>query len=261
MESPSVFKRGWEMLWEQPGAYFLVAILPHVVAIGLPILIGRLVVRVAAVHPPAGANWDPLTLWTSMNWGTRLLIILAMVAMATVPIYVVARGVSRLALEQQRNVSISLGAVLVDMLRFVPTAVFYFLALGLATFLGYSILVVPGLLIASACALIIPAGIDARLGPLAAVRRGISLGGRVFWRVLGVYASYLAFAIAGRVVLSIFTAGGEAQGFGFFVLLGLWVMTLLLAAAPVNVMVTLLYCQALEMDAPPLAAAAGPGNT
>jgi hypothetical protein len=42
---PSVFKRGWEMLWEQPGAYFVVAILPPVAAIGLPILVGRLVVR------------------------------------------------------------------------------------------------------------------------------------------------------------------------------------------------------------------------
>ena len=262
MESPPpVFKRGWEMLWEQPGAYFLVAILPHVAAIGLPILVGRLVVRLVHTHPPAGASWDPLTLWTSMGWGMRLLIILAIVAMATVPIYVVARGVCRLSLEQQRNVDISLGAVLVDMLRFVPTAVFYFLTLGIATFLGYSFLVVPGLLIASACALIIPAGIDGQLGPFAAIRRGISLGGRVFGRVLGVYASYLAFGFAGRVVLSIFTAGDEAPRFGFFVLLGLWFMTLLLAAAPVNIMVTLLYCQAREMDAPPLAAAAGAGNT
>jgi hypothetical protein len=260
MESPpSVFKRGWEMLWEQPGAYFLVAILPHVAAIGLPILVGRLVVRVVHTHPPAAASWDPLTLWTSMGWGMRLLIILAMVAMATVPMYVVARGVCRLSLEQQRNVDIPLGAVLVDMLRFVPTAVFYFLALGIATFLGYSFLVVPGLLIASACALIIPAGIDGRLGPFAAIRRGISLVGRVFGRVLGVYASFLAFAIAGRVVLSIFTAGEEAPGFGFFVLLGLWFMTLLLAAAPVNIMVTLLYGQAREMEAPPLAAEAGAG--
>ena len=175
--------------------------------------------------------------------------------------YLVARGVSRLVLEQQRDVDMSLGAVLVDMLRFVPTAVLYFLVLGIATFLGSLFLIVPGLVIASACALIIPAGIDSQLAPLAAVRRGISLGGRVFWRVLGVYASYLAFAIAGRVVLSIFTAGGEAQGFGFFVLLGLWLVTLLLAAAPVNIMVTLLYCQAREIDAPPLTAEAGSGNT
>jgi len=256
MESPpSAFTRGWEMLWEQPGAYFVVAILPPLVALGLVVLIGRLLVL---AHEP---TVDPLALWASMHWGTHLLIWLAGIASITVPMYLVARGVSRLALEQQRDVDISLGAVLVDMLRFVPTAMLYFLVLGIATFLGSLFLVVPGLVIASACALIIPAGIDGRLGPLAAVRRGISLGGRVFWRVLGVYASYLAFAIAGRVVLSIFTAGGEAQGFGFFVLLGLWFMTLLLAAAPVNIMVTLLYCQASEMDAPPLAAAAGAGNT
>ena len=251
---PSVFKRGWEMLWEQPGAYFLVAILPHIGVLGLVILIGRLLVR---AHPPAV---DPLTLWTSMSWGMRLLIILAIVAMATVPMYVVARGVCRLAMEQQRDVSISLGAVLVDMLRFLPTAVLYFLALGIATFLGGALLVVPGLLIASACALIIPAGIDGQLGPFAAIRRGISLVRRVFGRVLGVYASYLAFVIAGRMVLTIFVAGDGGSGFGFFVLLGLWFVALLLAMAPVNIMFTLLYCEAREMDAAPLTAQAGAGN-
>jgi hypothetical protein len=259
MESPpSVFKRGWEMLWEQPGAYFVVAILPHIATLGLVILIGRLVVRVVRAHAPVV---DPLTLWASMDWGMRLLIILAMVAMATVPMYVVARGVSRLALEQQRDVSISLGTVFVDMLRFFPTAVLYFLVLGIATSLGFVFLVVPGLLIASACALIIPAGIDGQLGPLAAIRRGISLVRRVFARALGVYASYFAFLIAGRVVLSIFTAADEAPGFGFFVLLGLWFMTLLVAVAPLNIMLTLLYCQARELEAAPLTAEAGAGNT
>jgi hypothetical protein len=207
--SPSVFKRGWEMLWEQPGAYFVVAILPHMGLWALVTLIGRLIVRAVRAHGPVV---DPLTLWASMGWGMRLLIILAIVGLGTVPMYMVARGVSRLALEQQRDVSISLGAVLVDMLRFFPAAVLYFLVLGIATSLGFAFLVVPGLLMASACALIIPAGIDGQLGPLAAMRRGISLVGRVFARALGVYASYFAFLIAGRVVLSIFTAADERRG-------------------------------------------------
>src|SRR5437016_6023212 len=69
---PSVFKRSWAMLWARPAAYAVVAILPYVVALGLPILIGRFVVH---DHPPAVEPWDPITLWKSMNWGTRLLII------------------------------------------------------------------------------------------------------------------------------------------------------------------------------------------
>jgi hypothetical protein len=256
---PSVFKRGWVILRARPAAYPVVAILPHAVALGLPILIGRFVVH---VHPPAVEHWDPLTLWTSMGWGTKLLTILAMIASATVPAYVAARGICRLALAQQRNLSISLGTVLADMLRFLPVALLYFLILGIVTFLGSFFLVVPGLFIAAGCALIIPAGIDGQLGPLAAIRRGISLVGRVFGRVLGVYASYLAFIIVGRVVLTIFivmTGDEGAAASGFVVLLGLWFLAALLATAPLNILCALLYCEAREMDVAPLATAA-PGS-
>ena len=38
--SPSVFKRGWEMLWARPAAYALAGILPYVVILGLTIVIG-----------------------------------------------------------------------------------------------------------------------------------------------------------------------------------------------------------------------------
>jgi hypothetical protein len=259
MASPhSVFKRAWEMLWEQPALYAMAVILPYVVALGLPILIGRFVVH---FHPPAVEHSDPLTLWASMTWGTRLLIILAMIASATVPMYVAARGVCRLALEQQKEVSMSLGAVLWDMLRFLPTALLYFLVLGVATFLGSSCLVVPGLAMASACALIIPAGIDGQLGPLAAIRRGISLGGRVFGRVIGVYVCYLALVIVGRVVVSIFAAGDERLSPGIVILLGLWFVAILLANAPMNIMFTLLFCEARDMDAAPPKAEASAANS
>jgi hypothetical protein len=255
---PSVFKRGFALLWARPAAYAVVALLPFVVALGLPILIGRIWFH---AHPPAVRGWDPLTLWRSMGWGEKLLIILAMIASAMVPTYVAARGACRLALEQQRNANMSLGTVLWDMLLFLPAALLYFLALGIVTFLGSMACAVPGLLIAAGCALIIPAGIDGRLGPLAAIGRGLSLVGRVYGRVLGVYAAYLGFAIVGRVVLTIFILiTGDQGSFGaFFVLLGLWFLATLLAMAPVNIMCALLYCEAREMTAaaPPAAEAGG----
>jgi hypothetical protein len=199
-----------------------------------------------------------------MGWDTRLLIILAMIASAMVPTYLAARGVCRLALEQQREVAVTLGTALADMLRFLPTALLYVLVLGLVTFLGSMMMAVPGLLIAAACALIIPAGIDGQLGPFAAMRRGFSLVGRVFGRVLGVYASYLAVVIVGRVVLTIalVMAGNDqtASAILFFVLTALWVLFWLLAIAPLNIMCTLLYSEAREMDAAPLAAAQAGGG-
>src|SRR5690242_9732005 len=94
---PSVFKRSWTMLWATPAAYAVVALLPYVATLGLTILIGRVVVH---IHPPAIEHWDPLTLWKSMSWVTQLLITLAMIASATVPTYLAARGIGRLALAQ-----------------------------------------------------------------------------------------------------------------------------------------------------------------
>jgi hypothetical protein len=253
--SPSVFKRGWTMLWERPAAYAVVAILPYVLALGLPFLIGRLVVH---FHPVAMGDRDPLTLWSSIGWETKLLFILGVISSATVPTYVAARGTCRLALEQQKNLSISLGAVLADMLRFLPVALLYFLVLGIVTCLGGLILVVPGLFITAGWALIIPAGVDGQLAPLAAIRRGISLVGRVLGRVFVVYVSYFAFVIVLRVILTIFIAmtGDGAVSSGLFVLLGLWFLPVLLAMAPVNIVCTLLYCEARAMDVAPLAAVA-----
>src|SRR5262249_40549060 len=135
--------------------------------------------------------------------GERLIIILAFVASATVPAYLAARGACRMALAQQRNISPSLGSVLADMLRFLPVAILYFLVLGIPSFVASGFFIVPGLLVTAAWALIIPAGIDSQLGPLAAIRRGVSLVGRVFGRVLAVYAGYAAFVIGLRVVLPI----------------------------------------------------------
>ena len=100
-----------------------------------------------------------------------------------------------------------------------------------------------------------------QLGPVAAIRRGISLVERVFGRVLGVYASYLALVIVGRMVLPIFIGmtGDEDSATGF-VLMGLCFLAILLAMAPVNIMCALLYCEARELDLAPMAIAAPSGR-
>ena len=217
-----------------------------------------LIVRVVLhVQAPATEQLDPITLWRSMGWGSKFLIILAEIASTTVPTYVAARGICRLALEQQKNVSVSLGTVLSDMLSFMPVALLYFMVLGIVTFLG-NILFVPGLLATTSFALIIPAGIDGQLGPLAAIRRGVSLVRPVFGRVLGAYACYLALIIGGLVVATIFLSvmsGDEGSSSGFPVPLGLWLLVALFAIAPLNIMFTLLYCEAREMNTSRMTAA------
>ena len=78
---PSVFKRSFTMLSARPAAYAVVAILPYVVAIGLLVLIGRMIHLKPAVHE----SWDPVSLWKSMGWGERLLIVLAFIATHRAP--------------------------------------------------------------------------------------------------------------------------------------------------------------------------------
>ncbi|MBZ5530170.1 MAG: hypothetical protein LAO20_01945 [Acidobacteriia bacterium] len=247
------------MLSARPAAYAVVAILPYVVAIGLLVLIGRMIHLKPAVHE----SWDPVSLWKSMGWGERLLIVLAFIASATVPSYLAARGVCRMALEQQKDVRIPLGKVLLDMLRFIPTAVLYFAMIGIPSYLGGWCFVVPGLLITTACALIVPAGIDGQLGPLAAIRRGFSLIKRVFGRVLAVYVCFLIFVILGQVVASNVAGVVAAQSdspAAMFSALGVWFLITQVAMALVNIMVTLFYCEARDMGAPPLVPAV-PGVT
>ncbi|HEY6972137.1 MAG TPA: hypothetical protein VJA94_23195 [Candidatus Angelobacter sp.] len=240
---PSIFKRAWAMLCARPGAYATVTLLPFVVVIGLSILIGRLIVH----NMPAHESWDSVSLWRSMSWGERLLIMLAFSASALVPSYLAARGASRIALAQQREDDPSLGNVLADMLLFLPVAIFYFLVLGIPAFLASAFFVVPGLLVTAAFALIIPAGIDGKLGPLAAIRRGVSLVGRVYVSVLAIYVCYVIFVIGVRIVLPIVIGSDDTPISSPADLLPLFVvfMTILLSPmALVNIAITLLYCDA-----------------
>ena len=98
-----------------------------------------------------------------------------------------------------------------------------------------------------AWALIIPAGIDGQLGPLAAIRRGVSLVGRVFGRVLAVYAGYAAFVIGLRVVLPIVIGNEDVpidSPATLLTLFGVLMLIVLLPMAWVNIAITLLYCEA-----------------
>ncbi|HEX7286640.1 MAG TPA: hypothetical protein VF532_10695 [Candidatus Angelobacter sp.] len=256
---PSPFNRGLILFRERPVAYTVVAVLPYVVSLALVMLIGRLIVRLT-VDPGIHQQRDPLTVWQTMGVGDKLLVVLAFIASATVPLYSAARGVCRMALEQQKTVHVPLGVALNDMLRFAPAAVLYFLVLGIPTFVGSQLLVVPGLMFSAACALTFPAGIDGALGPFAALRRGWSLVGRVYGRLLGAYCSYIAFVLLGwLIVAAVLLPGSSADSPPlpvFFACMGLWMLLNFVAMAVLQIIVTLLYCEARDASAPTFAAAA-----
>lgn len=239
-----ILKRAWTMLQARPFAYITVTLLPYIVVLGLSILIGRLIVSSQPVH---NESWEPISLWRSMSWGERLLIILAFYGSAAVPAYLATRGICRMALAQQKNSNPSLGNLLTDMLGFLPVAILYFLILGIPTFVASGFLVIPGLLVAAAFGLIIPAGIDRKLGPLAAIRCGLSLVGRVYSRVLGVYGVYFVFLIALRMVLPLVIGKEDApisSPSALLAPLGILLLFTLTPTALVNIAITLLYSEA-----------------
>lgn len=243
-----IFQRALAVLSDRPAAYVLATIFPYVLIVGSSILIGRLIVH---FNPPAvREGWDPITLWRSMPWGERLLIMLAMSASAVVPSYMVARGVCHMVLDHERGDDPSLLRTLADMLRFLPVAILYFVLLGTPAFVGGLFFVIPGLIITSACAFIIPTGTEARLGPLAAVRRGLLLIKPFFGRVLATYGCYLGFGFILQVTLPMLLGNVDAS-LGptvVVVLLAFLVLLFFPAIALLNIMITLFYCEARDLQ-------------
>src|SRR5262249_25736717 len=100
------------------------------------------------------------------------------------PILLAARGVSRITTDQLSCKPISLNQVLVDMIRFVPTALIYSLIIGFPTMVASSILFVPGIVIAFLFVLLVPTSVNEPAGIFAALQRGIALAIKVFGKVL-----------------------------------------------------------------------------
>jgi hypothetical protein len=241
----TIFQRALAVLSTRPAAYALVTIFPYVLILGSSVLIGRLIVH---FNPPP-KDWDPTTLWRSMASGERLLVALAIVASAVVPSYMVTRGVCRMILDHERGDAPSLLRTLVDMLRFLPVAIFYFVLWGIPAFVGSLFFVIPGLAIMSKCAFIIPASTDARLGPLAAIRQGLLLIKPLFGRVLAMYGCYAAFGFILQVTVAMLLDDGDASlGLtGVVACLAFLVLLFVPAIACLNIMITLFYCEARDL--------------
>jgi hypothetical protein len=136
------------------------------------------------------------------------------------------------------------------MLWFIPAAIFYCMVIGIPSYIGGCLLVLPGFLIASGCAFTIPAGIDCQIGPVAALGRGGPLSTtslaacwpvRVLCRLRILQPVRCCHRSRRRrtsdspvLMLSVF---------------GVWFLILLLALALVDIMVTLVYLDARDMSA------------
>jgi hypothetical protein len=195
---------------------------------------------------------DSVTAWHSMTFANQLTFIFGLLFGLWAPVLVAARGACRITMAQITGQPLSLGTVLADMFRFVPSALVYSLLIGLPIALGTAMIFFPGILAASFFALVIPTSVGEAAGIFTTLRRGVSLGERVFGRLFlftMASAAIMFMVVALRVYgLDQFLPGSGlpmfATRFGVTYVPALFVLLL------ANISFTLLYLEARGEEAP-----------
>jgi hypothetical protein len=199
-----------------------------------------------------GEHVDPVTLWRSMSFPHQLIFIFGLLFGLAAPVLMAARAVCRITSDQIAGHDSSLAQVVGDMARFIPSALVYSLVIGFPTMLGSAMLFLPGMVIASLFALVVPASVYETGGIFAILRRGLSLCGKVFGKVLLIsLASFAALVIV--LVLRInlldkFLDGPPAIQFGLR--LSLTYVPALLVLVLANICFTLIYREASGQETP-----------
>jgi hypothetical protein len=232
----------------QARAYCLSALIAGALGIAAMTVVSMLMVRGAAE-----VGWDPVAIWKSMTYSHQLLAVFGMLFALWTPILLAARGVCRITTSQLAGQPISLRDVLVDMARFIPAALIYALIIGVPALIGSSILFIPGIVIASLFVLVIPTSTNESLGIFATLRRGLSLGGRVFGKELLLTLASGA-AVGLLLVLRIvfvdrFIPGTYSSLFA--IRFALTYIPALLVLILANISFTLLYQEAHALEASP----------
>jgi len=132
----------------------------------------------------AEVAWDPKAIWMSMSFSQQMLSILGVLLAFWAPILLAARAVCLITAGQLTGEPISPDKVFSDMARFIPVSLIYSLVIGGATMIGFSILIIPGIFIASLFALVVPTSVYEYSGIVTTLRRGVSLSNRVWNKTL-----------------------------------------------------------------------------
>jgi hypothetical protein len=250
-QQPNLLRRCVEIFRGKPGFYAAVAALPY--ATLHPALLWAtwfLVIR------PAGPDLDLRTVWVGMNSNDKLEFLALFILWITVPFAVAGRGVCRVASEQIASREISLRDTIKEMASFIPSAFLLGAIAGTAAFIGTCFLVVPGFVATAAFSLVVPAGAIERIGPLAALRRGLSRVGRVFGRLLLMFFGYGFLILATSILQGMLLSAAPHTAIVRVAIVGLCAALPLVPLALLNIALTMLFLEA-RTPAPSVAMAAG----
>jgi hypothetical protein len=231
----------------QVRVYCLSALIVGVLGIVALTAMSLSVVRAAGEGTPNLAE-----LWESMTFSRHLAFIFSLIYSVWLPILLAARGVCRITANQMAGEQVSLSKVFADMARFIPAALIYSLIIGVTSMIGFSILIIPGIFVASLFVLVVPTGIYERSGIFATLRRGVSLSYRVWNKAL------LLTFVSGLVVVLLVLLRNElldrilpGQSPSLFVVrFALVYIPALLVLILANISFTLLYHEAPTAIAP-----------
>jgi hypothetical protein len=238
-QQPSLIRRCVEIFRHQPGFYAAIAALPY-----------------ATLHPALfWANWflivrpaepapDLRAILGAMNSNDKLEFLALFVLWITVPFAVAGRGLCRIASEQIAGREISLRDVIAEMATFIPSAFLLGAIAGSAAFIGACFLVVPGFMAAAAFSLVVPAAAIEKIGPFAALRRGLSVIGRVFGHLLLLFFGYGLLIIATSIMHGVLLSAAPHIALIRVAIVALCTALPLVPLALLNISLTLLYLEA-----------------
>ncbi len=219
---------------------------------GLLGIVSLTAVSIFMVRGAGEGELDPRTLWQSMTFAHQMTALFGLLFALWAPILLAARGVCRITTEQLAARPISLSRILGDMLKFIPAALLYSLVIGLPTMIGSTIFFIPGMAIASLFSLVVPAGTSEPGGVFTTLRRGFSLGGRVFGKLLLVTltsGALLLLIVALRIVFLDRFLPGSMKAL-FAIRFAITYVPALLVLILANIAFTLLYGQARAAETP-----------
>lgn len=136
---------------------------------------------IASLGSQAGSS-DLSTIWRSLS-GLQQIEGMAGILLATLaPIFLGARAIARISAARLLGHPVRYAGVVADMALFVPTALAYSFMIGLPTCIAATFLWLPSVLVLALFSLVIPAGLVEAGSMFTALRRGVRLVDKVYWR-------------------------------------------------------------------------------
>ena len=251
LAQPSMLSRTAQLFSAQARAYCLSSL-----AAGALGIVSSTILTVFMVRGGAEVGWDPVAIWRSMTYPQQLLSILGMLLAFWAPILLAARAVCRITTGQLTGQLVPQDKVFADMARFIPASLIYAVVIGFTSMIGLSILISPGILVASLFVLVVPTSVNEPAGIFSTLRRGVTLSYRVWNKAL-----LLTFVSGVLVMLIIVFRNFFLDRYLLSPHTALVIVRLALAYIPAllvlilaNISFTLLYHEARAIESPPAAA-------